>query len=174
MLVCFVVGYGENIFTIDFTMSKLLKLIPLTLKEANEFVIKYHRHNKRCVGCKFCLGAIFYRTLVGVAIVGRPIARKLADPLVMEVNRNCVSPEAPKGTCSFLYSRSMKVWQSMGGKKLITYTLETESGASLRGAGFKQEAITQPFKKGKGWTTRKGRVWQKIQLIPRIRWGLDI
>ena len=88
----------------------------------------------------------------------------------MEVNRNCVSPEAPKGTCSFLYSRSMKVWQSMGGKKLITYTLETESGASLRATNFKQKAVTQPFKKGTGWTTRKGREWQKVQLIPRIRW----
>ena len=152
------------------TMSKLLKLIPLTLQVANDFVTKYHRHNKRCVGCKFCLGATYNGELVGVAIVGRPVARKLADPLVMEVNRNCVSPEAPKGTCSFLYSRAMKVWQSMGGKKLITYTLETESGASLRATNFKQKAVTQPFKKGTGWTTRKGREWQKVQLIPRIRW----
>ena len=40
-------------------MAKNLKVIPLSLKEANEFVTKYHRHNKKCAGHKWSVGAIF-------------------------------------------------------------------------------------------------------------------
>ena len=54
-------------------MAKNLKIVPLSLKEANEFVTKYHRHNKKCQGYKFSLGAIFKNELVGVVIVGRPV-----------------------------------------------------------------------------------------------------
>ena len=103
-------------------MAKELSIIPLTLKEANEFVTKHHRHNKKCAGHKWSVGAIFKGKLVGVIIVGRPIARKLDNRFTLEVNRNCVLDDAPKGTCSFLYAKAMKIWQSMGGKKIITYT----------------------------------------------------
>ena len=71
-------------------MSKLLKVVPLTLKQANAFVTENHRHNKRCVGCKFCLGAMYGDRLVGVVIVGRPISRRLDTDLTLEINRNCV------------------------------------------------------------------------------------
>ena len=55
-------------------MAKNLKVIPLSLKEANEFVTKHHRHNKKCTGHKFSIGAEYQGKLVGVAIVGRPVA----------------------------------------------------------------------------------------------------
>ena len=58
-------------------MAKELSIIPLSLKEANEFVTKYHRHNKKCAGHKWSVGAIYQGKLVGVIIVGRPVARKL-------------------------------------------------------------------------------------------------
>lgn len=151
-------------------MAKELSLIPLSLKEANEFVTKHHRHNKRCVGHKFSIGAIYKNNLVGVVIVGRPVARKLDNRFTLEINRNCVLDTAPKGTCSFLYARAIKIWQSMGGKKIITYTLETESGSSLKAVNFKKETTVQPFKKNTGWTTRPNRIWQEVQATPRIRW----
>tara|TARA_B100000900_G_C19969962_1_gene469361 strand:- start:14 stop:481 length:468 start_codon:yes stop_codon:yes gene_type:complete len=155
-------------------MAKKLKIVPLSLKEANEFVTKYHRHNKKCQGHKFSLGAVFENKLVGVVIVGRPVARKLDDKLTLEINRNCVLDNAPKGTCSFLYSKAIKVWQTMGGKKIITYTLDYESGSSLKAVNFKKEKMVQIFKKNTGWTTRVNRVWQEVQKTPRIRWGMEL
>jgi hypothetical protein len=124
-------------------MAKNLKVIPLSLKEANQFVTKHHRHNKNC---RFTL----------------------------EINRNCVLNDAPKGTCSFLYAKAIKIWQSMGGKKIITYTLTTESGSSLKAVNFNNETKVQTFKKNTGWTTRANRVWQEVQAIPRIRWVKEL
>ena len=155
-------------------MSKLLKVIPLSLKEANEFVTQHHRHNKRCAGHKFSLGAMFQDRLVGVVIVGRPVARKLDRDLTLEISRNCVLDEAPKGTCSFLYAKAIKVWQSMGGKKIITYTLTTESGSSLKAVNFNKDTEIKIFKKNTGWTTRANRIWQEVHAIPRIRWSKEL
>ena len=155
-------------------MSKYLKVIPLSLKEANNFIDKHHRHNKRCAGHKFSIGAEYQGKLVGVAIVGRPVARKLDNKLTLEINRNCVLDDAPKGTCSFLYAKAIKIWQSMGGKKIITYTLETESGSSLKAVKFNKETTVQTFKKNTGWITRANRVWQEVQATPRIRWGKEL
>ena len=73
-----------------------------------------------------------------------------------------------------LYSRSWRLWKLMGGKRIITYTLEEENGTSLKASGFKITGETHSFKKGTGWTTRKGRVWQKIQEQKRIRWEYQI
>ena len=111
--------------------------------------------------------------MVGVIIVGRPIARKLDNRFILEVNRNCVLDDAPKGTCSFLYAKAMIIWQSMGGKNIITYTLETESGSSLKAVSLNKETTVQTIKKNTGWTTRANRVWQKVQATPRIRWGKE-
>ena len=155
-------------------MAKELSIIPLTLKEANEFVTKHHRHNKKCAGHKWSVGAIYKNKLVGVIIVGKPIARKLDNRFTLEVNRNCVLDDAPKGTCSFLYAKAIKIWQSMGGKKIITYTLTTESGSSLKAVNFNNETKVQTFKKNTGWTTRANRVWQEVQAIPRIRWVKEL
>lgn len=152
-------------------MSKTLKIAPITLRKANEFVTEHHRHNKRCAGCKFSLAALYNDKIVGVLIAGRPVSRKLDDTYTLEINRVCVLDDAPKGTCSFLYAKARKVWFSMGGKHVITYTIDSESGASLRGADFKKEAVATPVKKGKGWTNRENRVWQEVQANSRIRWG---
>ena len=154
-------------------MAKKLSIVPLSLKEANEFVAKHHRHNKKTTGHKWSIGAIFEDELVGVIIVGRPVARKLDNRFTLEVNRNCVLDNAPKGTCSFLYAKAIKIWQSMGGKKLITYTLKTESGSSLKAVNFKKEITVQTFKKNTGWTNRTNRIWQEVQSIPRIRWAKE-
>ena len=154
-------------------MAKNLIVIPLSLKQANEFVTKYHRHNKKCTGHKFSIGAEYKGKLVGVAIIGRPVARKLDNQFTLEINRNCVLNDAPKGTCSFLYAKAIKIWQSMGGKKIITYSLTTESGSSLKAVNFKKETQVQTFKKNKGWTNRKNRTWQEVQATPRIRWAKE-
>ncbi len=97
---------------------------------------QYHRHNARPLGYRFALGCRYQGEIVGVACVGRPVARAYDPEKVAEVNRLCVVPGAPDNTCSFLYAACRRVWQAMGGERIITYTLATESGASLRGAGW--------------------------------------
>lgn len=129
------------------------KVIPLTLKSANAYVEKFHRHNKPCVGHRFSIGALDENeNIVGVAIIGRPVARMLDDGLTAEVNRVCTNDDSPKNVCSFLYARAWRIWQQMGGERMITYTLQSEPGSSLKGAGWK---IAGKTKKNDYWKTRK-------------------
>lgn len=129
-------------------MVATLRVVPMTLREANEFVAQFHRHNGPVRGHRFSIGASTGERLVGVAIVGRPLARMLDDTYTAEVLRVCVLDDAPKGTCSFLYARCWRIWAAMGGTRLVTYTLATESGASLRGAGWKVVAQSPGSKSG--------------------------
>ena len=145
--------------------------IPMKLREANDFVGQHHRHNKPTQGGRFAIGATTGDALVGVAIVGRPIARLLDDGYTAEVTRCCVLDDAPTGACSFLYGRCWRVWQQMGGTRMVTYTLATESGASLRGVGWKVTGEGTPTWDRKGWD-RKGREreWQPIYGQLKFRW----
>ena len=86
-------------------MSKEFSVIPLSLKEANEFVEKYHRHNKRTVQHKFSLGCIYKQDMIGVVIVGNPVSRYLYNKTTAEILRLCVKEPAPKNACSFLYNK---------------------------------------------------------------------
>ena len=155
-------------------MAKLLKLAPISIREANEFVTSFHRHNSPVQGGKFAIAAASDAGIIGVAITGRPVARKLQDGYTLEVLRVCVVDTAPKGSCSFLYSRSWKVAQALGYRKLITYTLATESGASLRGAGWRIIGTTEARTEGKGWTSRPNRDWQPIYGQQKLRWEVSI
>lgn len=148
-----------------------MELIPLSLKEANEFVLSYHRHNKPTVGGKFAIGVIDNQRLVGVAIVGRPIARKLSDGVTAEVTRVCTNDDAPMGACSKLYSACWKAWKAMGGKKLVTYTLATERGSSVKGAGFRAVAESKPKKNGWNSESRQ-REWQPVYGQLKFRWEI--
>jgi hypothetical protein len=127
-----------------------LNVVPLTIKRANEVVGEYHRHNKPTSGGLFAIGALHNGELVGAAIVGRPVARHLDNKFTAEVTRTCVMPSAPKNTTSFLYGACRRIAFSMGYEKVITYTLQTESGASLRGAGWQMELELAPRS---GWDT---------------------
>ena len=121
-------------------------------------------------GARFCLGASYDDMLVGVSIVGRPVARKLDDGFTAEVTRTCVLDDAPKNTNSFLYGRCWRVWNQMGGKKMITYTLQEESGSTMKAVGWKMMGETGGWKEGSGWTTRPGREWQPVIGQMKFRW----
>jgi len=147
-----------------------MKIKPYTLRKSNEYVKLHHRHSKTVVGCKFCIAAVDDNdNILGVAIVGRPVARRLDDGYVGEIVRTCT--EGAKNVNSFLYGACARIWKEMGGSKILTYTLETESGSSLKAAGYKHQATTQAFALGKGWTTRKNREWQpKVHSLQKHRW----
>ena len=95
---------------------------------------QHHRHNLPRVGGKFAVGAADDEgKLVGVAVAGRPIARRLDDGLTLEVLRVCT--DGTPNACSFLYARCAKIARLMGYEKVIPYTLAWEGGASLRAVG---------------------------------------
>jgi hypothetical protein len=153
----------------------MLVVVPMSLREANEFVESYHRHNGRTSrdGGKFAIGASTGDELVGVAIVGRPLAAALQDGWTAEVLRTCTLEDAPKGSNSFLYARCWRVWREMGGRRLITYTLASESGASLRGAGWTVISESQAHN---GWNRPNiGRLrrWQPIYGQLKFRWEIS-
>jgi len=147
-----------------------LVLVPLSLREASEFVTNFHRHNKAPRGGKFAIGVSDESGLVGVAIVGRPLARSF-DDYTAEVLRVCTTDGSPKNVCSKLYGACWRAWKAMGGHKLITYTLQTETGASVKAAGWKIVAQTKKRKEGSAWTSKgRERDWQPIYGQLKFRW----
>ena len=112
----------------------MLTLTPVSLAEANAFVAQHHRHHRPVTGHKFSIGCTADGRLVGVAIVGRPVSRYLDNGLTLEVNRLCT--DGTRNACSMLYAAAWRAARAMGYEKIITYTLDTESGASLRAAGW--------------------------------------
>jgi hypothetical protein len=148
-----------------------MKVVPMTLREANDFIESHHRHNGRTSrdGGKYAIGCEHDTHLVGVAIVGRPLSRILDDNFTTEILRTCVLDNAPKGTNSFLYGRCWRIWQQMGGTRMVTYTLESESGSSLKGAGWNMKAVCKGHKNG--WSSAdRDRVWQPIYGQTKFRW----
>lgn len=120
-------------------MSGHLKAVPLSLKEANEYVAEHHRHHKPVVRDKYRLGAGLDGKLVGVVNVGNPVARMLCDGETLEVTRLCT--DGTKNACSFLYNRAAKIAFALGYKRIITYILEDEPGTSLEAAGWRFDCI---------------------------------
>ncbi len=147
-----------------------MRIVPLTLREANDFVEKWHRHSARTSndGGKYAIGLEHDGAIVGCAIVGRPVARMLQVEGAAELLRLCTSPDAPNGSASKLYARARRIWQLMGGTTIHTYTLKHESGASLRGAGIHGPAADVAQQQ---WT-RPGRerAVREIYEVPKQRW----
>lgn len=83
----------------------------------------------------------------GVAIVGRPVARSLDDGVTAEVTRLCT--DGAPGACSFLYGAAARAAFALGFKRIGTYILKAESGASLVGAGWRLIHETR----GRSWDT---------------------
>ena len=64
-------------------MSASLRTVPVTFAQARQFVADWHRHHRPPRGHKFSIGVADGEVLVGVAIVGRPVARHLDDGLTL-------------------------------------------------------------------------------------------
>lgn len=111
-----------------------LQIVPISLKEARAYVAKTHRHHKPPQGGKFAIGVALDGEIVGVCIVGRPVARRLDDGWTAEVTR--VSTNGARNACSMLYGAAWRAARGMGYRRLVTYTLPEEGGASLRASGF--------------------------------------
>jgi hypothetical protein len=129
----------------------VLRVEHVELKDANEFVAKQHRHHKPVIGHRFSVGVSNGVKLVGVAIVGRPVARGCNLHNTVEVTRLCT--DGTKNACSFLYSVCARVARELGYKKIQTYILASEPGTSLLASGWKRIADVV----GRQWTGTNGK-----------------
>lgn len=111
-----------------------LELQPIDFKEATAFVQKHHRHHDASIGWKFGVAVNDGEKVVGVVMVGRPVARHLDNGWTLEVTRCCT--DGTPHACSMLYAAAWRATKAMGYKRLITYTLKEEAGTSLRAAGW--------------------------------------
>lgn len=139
--------------------------VPLELKQANAFVNALHRHHDPVHRDKFRIGAMLDGKLVGVVQVARPVARMLDDGSTVEVVRLCT--DGTKDVCSFLYSKAARIAKEMGYSKIITYILCTESGASLRAAGWQKETETS----GGSWDRPSRKRTTTAPTVPKIRYA---
>lgn len=131
-----------------------LRRVPMNLTDAKRFVGLHHRHNLPPVTWRFGVGVESNGTLVGVGMAGNPMARKLmvADPTLIEIIRCTALPvddqRGVRNVCSMLYGALCRAAGALGYRRAITYTLESESGSSLRAAGFSVDAELEP---SRGW-----------------------
>lgn len=166
-----------------------LDLVPLTLPVANGYIERWHRHHAPLVTIKdglvrtnggfawFCLGAVAKLEIVGVAVIGRPTNRNNDDGQTLELLRLAAS-DVPN-VCSFLLGAAARCATAMGAARIITYTLETESGVSLRAAGWNEEGkgIKSCWTKGKGKARFGGSgntIWREHMEIGKVRWAKPI
>ena len=142
----------------------MLQIRPIHLKAAREYVGEHHRHNIPPVGGKFAVSCYDNDRICGVAICGRPTSRKLDDGITLEIYRNCT--DGTYNACSKLYGACCKIGRDMGYTRVITYTLESENGASLKAANFKLDGKAG----GTAWTGERKRDYYVSPPEMKNRW----
>lgn len=143
-----------------------LQIVPVELRDAREFVAAHHRHHEPPVGHKFSIGVAADGVLVGVAIVGRPVSRVIqAQGATLEVIRTAT--DGTRNANSMLYAACRRATFAMGYDRLITYTQDGESGASLRAAGFRVLA-SRPARPG--WHTPSRPRENRADHVARTLW----
>jgi hypothetical protein len=142
----------------------MLKLQPITLREARAFVARVHRHHRPPQGGLFAVGASEDDVVRAVVIVGKPVARMLNDGWTAEVTR--LASDGARNACSLLYAAAWRAARAMGYRRLVTYILKEEDGTSLRAAGWRLVGEA-----GGGSWSRKGR--PRVDAHPtqgKLRW----
>lgn len=145
-----------------------LDIRPIHLKSAREYVSAYHRHNIAPVGGKFAIACYTDGRICGVAICGRPVSRVLDDGVTLEIYRNCT--DGTRNACSKLYGACIKIARAMGYGKVITYTLASESGTSLRASNF----TCAGYAGGTEWTGARKRDYYVSPPERKLRWVYNL
>jgi len=144
-----------------------MNLLPITIKAAKKHVAEHHRHHKPPVCGLFALAAQKDGKVVGVIIVGRPVARGLDDDYTAEITRCCT--DGTKNACSFLYAAAWKAARALGYQRAVTYTLPEEGGASLRACGWREDGTAR----GGSWSCVSRPREDKHPLGEKVRWAVE-
>lgn len=110
-------------------------MTPCSIQDAKAFVTQHHRHHRPPTSGLFAVAVSSGERVRGVAIVGRPVARGLQDGWTAEVTR--VATDGARNACSMLYGAAWRAARALGYRRLTTYTLPEEGGASLRASGWR-------------------------------------
>ena len=143
-----------------------LEIVPVSIADARAFVDRVHRHHPAPLGGKFAVAVARGEEVVGVAIVGRPVARRNDDAWTAEVSRVAVLDDQPNA-CSKLYGACWRASRALGYRRLITYTLNSEPGTSLRAAGWRIIGQTS----GKSWNQPSRPRIDRHPLQMRFKWA---
>lgn len=158
-------------------MGKCIFTKPITIREANQFVKLYHRHHRPTSNnsWKWALSALNQNgELVWVLIAWNPVSATYMDWYTLEITRLCVSENAPLWTASFLLARAKNIWKIMWGKKLLTYTLVSESGASLRWAGRDLKVKIKWHKKWESKSKYDWKIRDNLEIYKKEKWRWEI
>ncbi len=144
-----------------------LHLAPVRSRDAAAFVQDWHRHHPPPAGQIFAVGAADEDGILrAVVIVGRPLARHLDNGATLEVTRTC--SDGARNANSLLLGAAWRAAKALGYTRLITYTQDGESGASLRGAHWRVVAERRPRP---GWhTPSRPRATRHTAYIARTLW----
>jgi hypothetical protein len=145
--------------------EKRLTLRPYPNKHALPFCKLVHRRQPDRNGCMWSIAALEFGVVRGVAIVGRPTARKLDNGARLEVLRVAVE-EKVSHACSMLYGACSRAARAMGATDLLTYTHLDESGVSLRAAGWIEFGLTSGGEHSRPSRPRK----PVVDPLPKRRW----
>jgi hypothetical protein len=145
-------------------------VVPVEWQTARAFVERHHRHAQAPRGWRSGFGARCGGQLVGVVTVGRPVARLIDSATTVEVNRLCVDPTLDPtlvwNVASQLYAAAAREARRRGYGRIITYTLETEQGTTLRAAGWTPVARTR----GGAWTRPSRARTDAAPTCRKVRW----
>ena len=139
-----------------------LRVAPIDFDAASSFVRQHHRHHTPPQGHKFSLAAMDGDDLVGVAIVGRPVARRRDDGRTLEITRLCTTGH--RNACSFLYGAAARAAFALGYQRIGTYILKREPGTTLAAAGWKLIGETP----GKSWSVPSRGRTDKHPIEPKL------
>ena len=141
-----------------------LSLVPCSVQDAREYVRQQHRHHAPPVSGLFAVACAKGHAICGVAIVGRPVARMLQDGWTAEVTR--LATDGSKNACSLLYGACWRAARALGYRRLVTYTLATEPGTSLRAAGWREVGRVE----GRSWNCASRPRVDRHPTQDKIRW----
>lgn len=141
-----------------------LAAFPIGWREAVAFIKDVHRHHQPPQGWKFGVGAKQGEKVVGVVMVGRPVARMLDDGHTAEVIR--LATDGTKNACSFLYGAARRAAFELGYQRIITYILEGEPGTSLKASGWRYVGPAG----GGSWSRPSRKRDDKAPLVAKQLW----
>lgn len=151
-----------------------LEIRPIEWAAARAFVAHHHAHCRPPVTWRFQTAVYNGRTLLGVALVGNPVARALNRRGIVEVNRLCIRRDTPEAlrwnAASMLYGWCAREAARLGWRKIITYTRADEPGTSLVAAGWTRDGPVR----GRGWHSARRARSNTNSWIGKVRWSRQI
>lgn len=128
------------------------------------FIELHHRHHLPPQGWKFGIGVNDGVEVRGVVTIGRPVARRLDNGTTLEVTRCCT--DGAKNASSMLYGAAWRACKAMGYVRLITFTLKSESGITMRASGWRVVHETP----GRSWSVPSRPRVTTHPLGPKLLW----